>query len=257
MDKITVVLADDSRQYMDLFKDDLERDGTIRVVAAAEDGEEALEAVKREEPDFLICDVLLKKLDGLELIRRLGEENLPRKGCVIISAFSSVASAAEATRLGVDLYLLKPADPELLSERIRSLSFKEETGDGDIRTIAGYSGANLTARVTSILHEIGVPAHIKGYQYLREAILMTVENGEYINAVTKLLYPDIARKYKSTPSRVERAIRHAIEVAWDRGNIDTLQNVFGYTVSNSKGKPTNSEFIAMIADKLILAMQMA
>ena len=130
MDKITVVLADDSRQYMDLFKDDLERDGTIRVVAAAEDGEEALEAVKREEPDFLICDVLLKKLDGLELIRRLGEENLPRKGCVIISAFSSVASAAEATRLGVDLYLLKPADPELLSERIRSLSFKEETGDG-------------------------------------------------------------------------------------------------------------------------------
>ena len=257
MEKIRVMLADDSKEYMEILKEELEKDGRICVIAMAEDGEEGLDTAERENPDFLICDVLLKKRDGLDLIRRLKERKRIQKGCAILSAFTSAAAAAEATKLGVDLYLMKPADPDHMVERIESIVYARETGEGDIRTIAGYSGSNLTTRITSILHEIGVPAHIKGYQYLREAILMTVENGEYINAVTKLLYPDIAKKYKSTPSRVERAIRHAIEVAWDRGNIDTLQNVFGYTVSNTKGKPTNSEFIAMIADKLILAMQMA
>ncbi|MBO4407088.1 MAG: sporulation transcription factor Spo0A [Clostridia bacterium] len=257
MGKIRIMLADDSREFMDLLKEDLEKDEAFSVVAAAEDGEEALKEARREKPDFIICDILLKKTDGLELIRLLKEEKALGKGAILLSSFTSRAAAEEATRIGVDLYLMKPADTELLTERIRSLCFSEETKGGDIRSIAGYNGMNLTARITSILHEIGVPAHIKGYQYLREAILMTMENGEYINAVTKLLYPDIAKKFRSTPSRVERAIRHAIEVAWDRGNLDTLQNVFGYTVSNTKGKPTNSEFIAMIADKLTLAMQMA
>ena len=257
MEKIRVILADDSREYMDLMKTGLEADGEIEVIAQAEDGAEGLALIRKETPDFVVCDILLKRIDGLEMIRQLKEENAGKTSFILLSAFAGSAAAEEAARLGVDLFLIKPVESAQLSERIKSLHYNRETQDGDIRTIAGYTGQNIVTRVTSILHEIGVPAHIKGYQYLREAIIMTVEDSEYINAVTKLLYPDIAKKFKSTPSRVERAIRHAIEVAWDRGNLDTLQNIFGYTVSNTKGKPTNSEFIAMIADKLLLTMQLA
>ena len=260
MEKIKVLLADDSTDFMDVLREALEEDGGIEVVACAADGEEAVSAIREYHPDFVVLDIILKKKDGFEVIKKVKEESGKEEKIpeyLFLTAFMSSAAAAEASRLGVTYYLMKPVDGEVVRERIRAVAYAEETAYGDIRTIAGYSGSDLTTRITAILHEIGVPAHIKGYQYLRVAIEMTVQNGEYINAVTKLLYPDIAKSFKTTPSRVERAIRHAIEVAWDRGNLDTLQNIFGYTVSNTKGKPTNSEFIAMISDKLTIAMRVA
>lgn len=260
MEKIKVLLADDSTDFMDVLREALEAEGGISVTSCVSDGEEAIRAIQNDQPDFVVLDVILKKLDGFEVIRKVREE-AGNKGktpaFMLLTAFTSSAAAKEASRLGVTYYMMKPTDGEVIRERIEALAYAEETSWGDIRTIAGYAGNDLTTRITSILHEIGVPAHIKGYQYLRVAIEMTVRDGDYINAVTKLLYPDIAKTFKTTPSRVERAIRHAIEVAWDRGNLDTLQNIFGYTVSNTKGKPTNSEFIAMIADKLTIAMRVA
>ena len=257
MEKIKIMLVDDSREFMELLRSGMEADESLEVVAMAGDGQEGLQEALCINPDIIITDILLKKLDGFDMIRRLKEEKDLHSTIVILSAFASTPAAEEATRLGVDLFLMKPTDPETLGEKLRGLMAAKKKEGTELDRLTEYNGQNLTARITKILHEVGVPAHIKGYHYLREAITLTVQDGEYINAVTKLLYPNIAKMFKTTPSRVERAIRHAIEVAWDRGNLDTLQNLFGYTVSTTKGKPTNSEFIAMISDKLQLALQIA
>jgi len=248
MEKKKILLADDDLNFLNELKSQLESDSRFSVVATAQDGETAYCLCQKYTPDLVVTDVLLKKLDGLSLVQKIGENGKLQTKTVILTAFSGNSVASEASRLGVNLLMMKPIRTDVLTERIKRLLLPAESEELSGNTVLGASG--FYALITNTLHDVGVPAHIKGYQYLRDAISMSIQDENCINAVTKILYPAIAKKHGSTASRVERAIRHAIEVAWDRGNIDTLQAIFGYTVSNIKGKPTNSEFIAMISDKL-------
>lgn len=201
-------------------------------------------------PDIVVMDFVLARMDGLEVLSELAA--LPgRPRVLVLSSFARGNMAELAAAHGADYYMMKPCKLSAVMERIRQLAGQPQSGGEEPGRLSGES-QNLESTVTSIIHEIGVPAHIKGYQYLREAIIIAVGDMDVINAVTKILYPEVAKRFGTTASRVERAIRHAIEVAWDRGDLETLQKYFGYTVSNAKGKPTNSEFIAMIADKLQL-----
>ena len=244
MKKITVCIADMDVGYRASLRKALESSGSVEVVADAGDGLAALEAVETLHPQVLLTDTLLPGLDGLGLLRRIRGKGT--RTIVITSAVMD-NTVQQARQAGAYVFLPKPADNKSLLEHITGAAAPPDE----------QSTPQLEGMVTAIIHEIGVPAHIKGYQYLREAIILTVENMDVINAVTKVLYPEVAKRFGTTPSRVERAIRHAIEVAWDRGDIETLQKYFGYTVNSAKGKPTNSEFIAMIADRLQLAIKQA
>ena len=254
--KTRILIADANPDFSSLLSDIIAGEKDMEVAGTADNGVDALALIAELKPDVLLLDLVLSKLDGLELLRRVGESGI-KMHIIVLSGFVNNKVVGECSALGADYFISKPCDPAGLLSRIRLLC-----GDGrDGGALPGYDlaarGANgrdaaLESVVTDIIHEIGVPAHIKGYQYLREAIILTIRDMDMINAVTKVLYPEVARKFGTTPSRVERAIRHAIEVAWDRGDIETLQKFFGYTVSNIKGKPTNSEFIAMIADHLSL-----
>lgn len=215
------------------------------MVGSTGGGLEALQLIEQEKPDLVVMDAVLPGLDGLSVLRRIREQGVCSPKVILLSAFCGDRVLAEAGELGVSYFLPKPCEMDALLERMHAVFV-------ECRATPAEDGA-LKNLVTAVIHEIGVPAHIKGYQYLREAIMIAVGDMEVINAVTKVLYPEVARRFDTTPSRVERAIRHAIEVAWDRGDLETLQKYFGYTVSNTKGKPTNSEFIAMIADRLVLA----
>jgi len=227
------------------------REGGFASVDEAVSGNAAAQMLERERYDLAIVDLWLSGIDGIGIIRRFSAlRGGVRPSFIFMSAIHKQNLLMEATEAGADICLLKPFDmPSFLSHVGSLLKVRGKEKDG-----GGYPTlpSDLEAQVTRIIHEIGVPAHIKGYQYLRTAIMMTVDDNECINAVTKVLYPTVAKKYGTTTSRVERAIRHAIEVAWDRGDVDTLNSYFGYTIQNSKGKPTNSEFIAMIADNLRL-----
>ena len=244
MKKITVCIADMDVGYRASLRKALESSGSVEVVADAGDGLAALEAVETLHPQVLLTDTLLPGLDGLGLLRRIRGKGT--RTIVITSAVMD-NTVQQARQAGAYAFLPKPADNKSLLEHITGAAAPPDE----------QSTPQLEGMVTAIIHEIGVPAHIKGYQYLREAIILTVENMDVINAVTKVLYPEVAKRFGTTPSRVERAIRHAIEVAWDRGDIETLQKYFGYTVNSAKGKPTNSKFIAMIADRLQLAIKQA
>ena len=218
----------------------------------ASDGECAVSMMMKSAYDIALVDLWISKLDGINIIRRgarLHEKMKP--SFILMSAINNQNLLMEATEAGADICLLKPFDTASLLSHIQSLVRMRQRKETGVR---GQMSAppDMEAQVTKIIHQIGVPAHIKGYQYLRTAILMTIDDNDCINSVTKVLYPTVAKKYGTTTSRVERAIRHAIEVAWDRGDVDTLNSYFGYTIQNSKGKPTNSEFIAMIADNLRL-----
>ena len=241
-EQIKVVLADASEEFRGMFQDMVDGESDLTMVGQTGDGEQLLRLVQQLRPDVLVMDLLLTGVDGLEVLERLGKE---RPRVLVLSAFATPSLAEEVAARGGDYCMLKPCRLSAVAERVRQLAHgqavQDHSGDGDDR--------ELERRVTAIIHDIGVPAHIKGYQYLREAIGLAVADMDVINAVTKVLYPAVAKKYGTTASRVERAIRHAIEVAWDRGDLETLQKYFGYTVSNAKGKPTNSEFIAMIADR--------
>ena len=220
------------------------------MVGTALDGEQAIRNVKERKPKILVLDLMLSKQDGLSVLKALSSQDV-RPVVIATSGFVSDYVASAAAGLGVRYLMLKPCDITALVDRL-----EEVRGEGTLRKTGGSLQKNsIEAMVTGIIHEIGVPAHIKGYQYLREAIMIAVDDMDVINAITKVLYPQVAKTFQTTPSRVERAIRHAIEVAWDRGDLDTLQRFFGYTVSNTKGKPTNSEFIALIADKLQLQLK--
>ena len=243
--KRTVLLADASEEFRTMLQEAIEEAGEFTVAASTGDGREALRLVESESPDLLLMDIALPGLDGLGLLQALRDQGGKQPQTIIISAFCGSQVLADAEKLGVSYYLPKPCEPNSLLERMRGIF--ETPSSPELRSYA------LKNTVTAVIHEIGVPAHIKGYQYLREAIIIAVNDMEVINAVTKVLYPAVAKRFGTTPSRVERAIRHAIEVAWDRGDLETLQKYFGYTVSNTKGKPTNSEFIAMIADRLMLS----
>ena len=247
MEKITVLLADSSAEYRMALREEMEKSGDFRVVGEAEDGQHTVQMVRQMKPQILILDAMLPLLDGMAVLRTLREQDEQPPCCIMLSAFCAERFQREAERLGVYIFLPKPVNNESLMEHMRRALRPEEPAAPVLPQLEG--------QVTAIIHEIGVPAHIKGYQYLREAIIITVQDMDVINAVTKVLYPEVAKRFCTTPSRVERAIRHAIEVAWDRGDRETLQKYFGYTVNSAKGKPTNSEFIAMIADRLQLRMK--
>ena len=246
-----ILIADENTETRKNCREALSRAGYTRTEEAA-NGEEALRVIERSHPDVVIADVWLSKLDGIGLIRQASQLSYePDKAPVFIiaSMVSNQNIFVEASRAGASLCLPKPIDYKSLAEYIGTLT---RTRQAPAPTEGDNTPPDIETQVTKIIHQIGVPAHIKGYQYLRTAILMTISDSDIINSVTKVLYPSVAKKYSTTTSRVERAIRHAIEVAWDRGDIDTLNSYFGYTVQNSRGKPTNSEFIAMIADNLRL-----
>ena len=242
--RIKVMLTDVNEDARSMLQDALEKTGRFTVVGSTGDGNEVLQMVADAKPDVLVLDLILPGMDGLGILRRLDGEKRPK--ILAVSNFVTQEVVAEAGTLGASMFLSKPYNESAMVEHLISLAEKSEKQ---------LHGPGLEELVTSIIHEVGVPAHIKGYQYVREAIMITVENMDVINSVTKVLYPEVAKRYHTTPSRVERAIRHAIEVAWDRGDLETLQRFFGYTVSNAKGKPTNSEFIAMISDRIRLKMK--
>ena len=244
-DKKRIILADASEEFRQMLADMMEQEADLSVVAQTASGEELLELIARHKPDVVVMDLMLSGLDGLGVLEQLGA-NRPRT--LVLSAFSTPALSEQISESGGDYCMLKPCRAQTVIERTRRLTSAPSLEDVD----AEERARDLERQVTAIIHDIGVPAHIKGYQYLREAIGLAVADMEVINAVTKVLYPAVAKKFGTTASRVERAIRHAIEVAWDRGDLETLQKYFGYTVSNAKGKPTNSEFIAMIADRISL-----
>ena len=243
----TVLLADANEEFRAMLQEAIEQAGEFTVAASTGDGREALRVIEERKPDLLLTDVALPGLDGLGLLQALKEREGYVPKIIIVSAFCGEKTMSDAEKLGVSYYLPKPCEPGSLLERMRGIFESPSAPERKSYT--------LKNTVTSVIHEIGVPAHIKGYQYLREAIIIAVNDMEVINAVTKVLYPEVAKRFGTTSSRVERAIRHSIEVAWDRGDLETLQKYFGYTVSNAKGKPTNSEFIAMIADRLVLEMR--
>lgn len=250
--KIRVMIADGSEEFRTQLSQALSMEGDIDVVAAAGDGLDALAQAAESHPDVVLLDLILPKLDGLAVLQRMGDTGA-QPATLVVSAFYNESMVLRCAELGAYYFMPKPCDVGELICRIRqSVTPRALPSPGLGAGRAARPERNLEAVVTEIIHEIGVPAHIKGYQYLREAIMITIGDMDVINAVTKVLYPEVAKKFATTPSRVERAIRHAIEVAWDRGDIETLQKYFGYTVSNIKGKPTNSEFIAMIADCISL-----
>ena len=251
MDHCTnVLIADSAEEFCTALSASLQRVGGFGVCGTASDGEQAIRQILEKKPDILVLDLMLAKQDGISVLKAIA--SMERRPITLAtSGFVTEYVANTAANLGVRYLMLKPCDMSALVERLQEIR-----GGESLRTpIRRGDKTSIETMVTGIIHEIGVPAHIKGYQYLREAIIIAVNDMDVINAITKVLYPQVAKTFQTTPSRVERAIRHAIEVAWDRGDLDTLQRFFGYTVSNTKGKPTNSEFIALIADKLSLQLK--
>lgn len=260
MGKIKVCVADDNRELVGLLNEYINGQEDMEVLGVAYNGQDCLSLFKEKEPDVLVLDIIMPHLDGLAVLERLRATQLNKQPNVImLTAFGQEDVTKKAVELGASYFILKPFDMENLVGHIRQVSgngqpvtHRSSSQGSFIRSQPEPKKKNLDASITSIIHEIGVPAHIKGYMYLREAISMVYNDIELLGSITKVLYPDIAKKFNTTASRVERAIRHAIEVAWSRGNIDSISSLFGYTVSMSKAKPTNSEFIAMVADKLRL-----
>ena len=273
--KISVIIADDNKEFCNILNDYLLNQKDIVVTGIAKDGREALEIIEEKQPDLVVLDIIMPHLDGLGVLERLHSMNLPKPPRIIVlSAVGQDKITQQAIALGADYYVVKPFDMDIFTKRIREMFTTQNNTNQSIGQVANMqkiqSGiassiiddneaavssngpVDLETEITSIIHEIGVPAHIKGYMYLREAITMVVNDMELLSAVTKELYPSIAKKYNTTASRVERAIRHAIEVAWGRGQVEVINKLFGYTIQGEKGKPTNSEFIAIIADRLRL-----
>lgn len=264
MAKIKVAIVDDNERMVNLLSDIVKQDVDIEVVGTALNGIEALTMIKEKEPDVVLLDLIMPKLDGLGVMEKIKHDTNYKNPPVfiVITAIGQEGVTENAFELGASYYIMKPFDNDIVIARIKQIKGNVhmklvENNKGNVyENKSAYTAHNLESDVTNIIHEIGVPAHIKGYQYLRDAIMMSVNDSEMLNSITKLLYPSIAKQHKTTPSRVERAIRHAIEVAWSRGKMDTIDELFGYTVSNGKGKPTNSEFVALIADKIRLEYKM-
>ncbi|WP_066873072.1 sporulation transcription factor Spo0A [Clostridium mediterraneense] len=263
--KISVLIADDNKEFCSILNDYLLNQRDIVVVGIANDGLEALELIEEKKPDLVVLDIIMPHLDGLGVLEKLNSSKLDKiPRVIVLSAVGQDKITQRAITLGADYYVVKPFDMDVFIKRIRQMfnnTISSEESNTRQSTLLEMTEApvsnrrqpmDLESEITNIIHEIGVPAHIKGYMYLREAITMVVNDMELLSAITKELYPSIAKKYNTTASRVERAIRHAIEVAWGRGQIEAINKLFGYTIHNDKGKPTNSEFIAMVADKLRL-----
>lgn len=231
------------------------QDFNISSSFCVKDGEKLCSRIRQEQPDVVLMDSFMTRLDAIGVMRNIKRQNLKAPVFIVFSSFHSSVLEREIMNSGASYFVLKPYDVAELCENIKKMVKK--SNNGIFANPISFDAFGIEIKVTQILHEIGVPAHIKGYHYLRDSIIMSVEKPEIINAVTKQLYPSVAKKYETTSSRVERAIRHAIEVAWDRGDIDVLNSYFGYTIHNDRGKPTNSEFIAMISDRLRLQIKNA
>ncbi len=253
--KLKIVIADDSTELGQNCAKAFKAYG-MQVILCEKDGKVLLSYIKKEKPDVVLADVFMPNLDILGVLSAVREMNAKDRPMVMaMSSFDNQRLEKETLEAGAGYYFLKPFDINIIAERIIQLSgWKNEKAPLVVKNNV-VTDPQLELMVTDIIHQIGVPAHIKGYHYLREAIILSVKNSEIVNSVTKLLYPTVAKTYSTTASRVERAIRHAIEVAWDRGDIDVLNSYFGYTIQNDRGKPTNSEFIAMISDKLRLRLK--
>jgi len=259
-EKIRVLLADDNREFIDAVRSYLALQLDMEIVGVAYDGMDAYNQILATKPDVAVLDGIMPNLDGLGILEKLNKSKNPNEApiCIMLSAVNQEKITQKAIDLGAEYYIVKPFDLACLSARIRQMKellVTKNNSQSIAAKSARNSNVNLESRVTNILHEIGVPAHIRGYHYMREAIMMAVNDIDVLNYITKELYPSIAKKCNTTPSRVERAIRHAIEVAWSRGKVDVIDNMFGYTINNHKGKPTNSEFIALIADRLRLELK--
>lgn len=252
--KVKILIADENQDFRRECREKLTMLG-YREIIEVTNGEDALFRISKEHPDIVLIDIWLSRLDSIQVLKAVAAQTfLPeqRPSFIVLSVVNNQNVFFEATESGAEYCMLKPLNYQNLNERIMRIMARKKSA----RTAASGTpnlGNDLESQVTKVIHQIGVPAHIKGYQYLRTAIIMTINDNDVINSVTKILYPSVAKQYQTTSSRVERAIRHAIEVAWDRGDIDTLNSYFGYTIQNNRGKPTNSEFIAMIADNLRLS----
>lgn len=256
MEKLNVAVVDDNYVMRETLGEIVSSDNELDLVGKAEDGEEAYRLIKEKQPDIVLLDLIMPKMDGLSVMEKVSKDTSLQKHpeFIVVSAIGPENITEDAFQLGANYYIMKPFERQMILNRIKNI--KSVRSDSNKKKSPVYEKIeperNLEEDVTGMIHEIGVPAHIKGYQYLRDAIIMVVDDIDMINSITKVLYPTIAKKHQTTPSRVERAIRHAIEVAWSRGKMDTIDELFGYTVHTEKGKPTNSEFIALIADKIRL-----
>ena len=254
MENISVCLVDDNRELIQVMEEYFDGQDDIEVIGTANNGRDCVEMLNEMEPDVLVLDIIMPHVDGLAVLQTIrGSERDKYPSVIMLTAFGQEEVMKKAVDLGAAYFILKPFDLDNLADQVRQLQGRnvqpQQTKGINKR---GRQKKDLEANITNIIHEIGVPAHIKGYMYLREAITMVYNDIELLGSITKVLYPDVGKKFNTTASRVERAIRHAIEVAWSRGNIDSISELFGYTISVSKAKPTNSEFIAMVADRLRL-----
>ena len=257
---VKLIIADDNRNFCQMLQNYLQSQDDLSIIGVANNGLEAWEIIQTQEPDLIILDLVMPNLDGLGVLERInGRTTMTRPKIIMLTAFGQESLTHQAMMLGVDYFLLKPVDLDILTKRIRSLTQDLSTTAPEQFSSSAYpivttvgSTLNLVSEVTTLMHQIGIPAHVKGYQYIRDAILMVVEDISLLGAVTKELYPGIAKKYDTASSRVERGIRHAIQLAWERGNKDSLKRIFGYSMNIENQKPTNSEFIALLADKLTM-----
>ncbi len=258
MKEINVAIADDNERILDLLGEIISNDQELKLVGKANNGEDMYHLIKEKQPDVVLLDLIMPKMDGLSVMEMVSNDKGLKKhpDFIVVTAVGQERITEDAFKKGASYYIMKPFNNETVLNRIKHANqvlrheLRPQTPSGAVTDVLPEQ--NLEGRVTDMIHEIGIPAHIKGYHYLRDAIIMAVEDMDVLNAITKVLYPTVAKKHQTTASRVERAIRHAIEVAWSRGKLDTLDDLFGYTVSNGKGKPTNSEFIALIADTIRL-----
>ena len=263
MTKINVAIVDDNERMIGLLDAILKTDKNIEVIGRGDDGVKALDIIRNQEPDVVLLDLIMPKLDGLEVMQQVNRDTSLKKrpAFIVISAIGQENITENAFSLGAVYYIMKPFENDMILRRIHQVTEKQmlqpvhQIKGRTVEYVSEYREKNLEADVTNVIHEIGVPAHIKGYQYIRTAIMMVVENMDMLNYITKQLYPEIAHAYNTTASRVERAIRHSIEVAWTRGKPETMNEIFGYTIHTGKGKPTNSEFIAMVADRIRLQIK--
>lgn len=258
MRRLNVAIADDNERILNILEEIVSGDEELTLVGKANNGEDMYRIIKEKQPDVVLLDLIMPKMDGLSVMEMVNTDRTLKKSpdFIIITAVGQEQITEDAFKKGANYYIMKPFNNEMVLNRIKhtqdrrklettmnAITFERQTEQIE---------ENLESRVTNMIHEIGIPAHIKGYHYLRDAIMMAVDDMDVLNAITKILYPTVAKKYKTTSSRVERAIRHAIEVAWSRGKLDILDDLFGYTISNGKGKPTNSEFIALVSDTIRL-----
>lgn len=261
MSQLNVAIADDNERILDLLEEIISSDKELTLVGRANNGEDMYQLIKSKEPDVVLLDLIMPKMDGLTVMDFVnGDRELTKHpNFIVVTAVGQERITEDAFKKGASYYIMKPFNNDILLSRIKQVGGTLQitrTKSTDAKSAMAVpdmaAEESLETHVTNMIHEIGIPAHIKGYHYLRDAIMMSVEDMDVLNAITKILYPTVAKKHQTTASRVERAIRHAIEVAWSRGKLDTLDELFGYTVSNGKGKPTNSEFIALIADTIRL-----